>query len=60
MWILTASGGVWKDTLQKRAYLFCKKFEFTFNTRNLSTPIQLTITESGFAGLGHCMFLTQS
>lgn len=33
-------------------YLLCKTFEFTFNMRNLSTLIKLTITENGFAVLG--------
>lgn len=29
-------------------YLLCEKFEFTFNIKNLSTAIKLTITESVF------------
>jgi len=37
-----------------------KQFEFTFKVRNPSAPMKLSITESGFAGLGHCMFLSQS
>lgn len=62
IWIHTASEDVCKGTFTELGHLFYlqKKFGFTFNIKNLSTPIRLTIPESAFAGLGHCMFLSQS
>lgn len=54
VWIHTASEGMEGYFVEVGLpNVLCKTFEFTFNMRNLSTLIKLTITENGFAVLGH-------